>query len=893
MQPRASALCVALASVALCASGPPVDSTGHPYRQHAALPPQWPMPPPQGSTAMPLESHARATAPRRSKLGPAWIVSKQRFAREQRMAARERRTAGSLEARRLELSADPSRIVEPGSAAASAPMDVEGARAVSLQASYAVIPDPNHMQSNLSKGVADYPTGPAFNNMSKAVDQASSSVETMPKNDFTDQLNTSEALDALKKAKEQIKEVNQTVEEGKANISKAIANATIDNKTLSDLSKARDIANDALAKAKAGNLSEIDGLKDLKDMIDQATDNASKLNDTVRQQVGGKVAEQSPCSTATAMAKNLTEAALNKSAAAKAWVEQNATDAVMKSAAAADSYMKTNGTAALNNSNLPQAFIDAAIKKAMASNITDYGKNLTEAAQKQAAKAHDLVGANLTDYVMSKAKEADEAACNLTKKLFGEPPALSPPSPPKPTSPPGEEGSGPGFDGGEVEDPMPPMPPPFPPKTPLSSPPPPPPPVGTPKTSPASSPLPAPPYTPPLASPPPQPFRPPTPTPAPGAPGQSPPPLVPPMQLSPPPPAVCAESGPTLGPCSYMVCDAPAESAVSPDVKCGDNETLVYGDGPHETGVAENGEPTCCPRQCAFTCKAVASPPPPYRGEVPPEDCTCCTQTFEKLHAYCQSQEPFGIEADLELARFSCEMQVEPCCRPICEERLHGLRDSESSCSEPCACLPSSPCGTCEVPPPAPPSPSPPTCKELEPSECKGTLRRLRMLCYASAPTDVAEPCTDCEASDGVRLKLPQVFEPVCEKPLTSQLELAPQFATRPPVSTSRPHEPCEGCASNATVQRNIGSLGVLPADECFEVLDYLLLEFPRLCDFFSPRPENASHDCNECPCLPLSYNSPPPPPPPPPLPEEEPCDKPPPPPLLVGELGSLYGSLF
>ena len=886
MQSRLTALCVALAGVALCASG--LEDDDHSHRQHAALPPQWPMPPPQGSTAMPFESHAaRTAAPRRSKLGPAWLVERQRLAREQRRAkaAHAQRMSGTLEARRLELSAYPSRIVEPGSTAASASVDVEGAGAVSLRATYVTLPDPKGVQGNLSKAVAEYPTAPTFNNMSEAVDKAASSVESMPKNDLTDQINASEALDALGKAKEKIKEVNQTVEEAKVNVSKNIDNVTIDNKTLSDLSKTRDMLNDALAKAKAGKwdelantsqppLSEIGAIKDIKDAENQATNNASVSNNTVAKQIGEKVAE--PCSGATAaMAQNLTEAAQNKSAEARRFVERNATEAVMKSAAAADDYMKTNFTADLNNSNLPKALRDAAEKAAAGYNFTAHAKNLTDAAKEQAAKADDLVGGNLTDFVMSKAKEVDDVMCNMTKKLFGEPP-FSPPQPPSVPRPP-------------------PMPTP---------------PAGLPLGSPSSSSPRPPPYTPPSASPPPPPFRPPAPSPAPGAPGQAPAPgapgqapapgapgelpapSVPPMQLSPPPPAVCEEEGPTVGPCSYMVCDAPAESAVSPDVKCGANETLVYGDGPHEAGVTEDGDFTCCPRQCAFSCKPVAAPPPPWRGELPPEDCSCCTQTFAQLHAYCEAQERFGIEADLELARFSCEMQVEPCCRPLCEQRLHGLRDGESSCTEPCACLPSAPCGTCEVPPPAPPSPSPPTCKELEPAQCKGTLRRLRMLCYTSAPTDVAEPCTDCAASDGVRLKLPPVFEPVCETPLTNQLEHAPQFATRSPVSTSRLHEPCEGCVANSTAQRNLGSLGVLPPEECFDVLEYLLLEFPRLCDFFSPGPENATHDCDECPCLPLSYNSPPPPPPPPPPLPPEPCETSPPPPVLVGELGSLYGSL-
>ena len=184
--------------------------------------------------------------------------------------------------------------------------------------------------------------------------------------------------------------------------------------------------------------------------------------------------------------------------------------------------------------------------------------------------------------------------------------------------------------------------------------------------------------------------------------------------------------------------------------------------------------------------------------------------------------------------------------------------------------------------------------------QCKGSLRRLRMLCYTTAPTAEAQSCTNCSASEGVSLVIPEVYNSVCQAPQEHRLD--GQYATNtaqfPSLSTTVRKDDCEGCPEKKSRDRTsggFGAYGLLPPDECFEMLRYLALEYPQLCMMFGPK-ANHSEGCATCPCLPLSFPfedpSPPPPPPPPKSPPPKPCDKPPnSPPTLTGSLDSLYWS--
>ena len=116
---------------------------------------------------------------------------------------------------------------------------------------------------------------------------------------------------------------------------------------------------------------------------------------------------------------------------------------------------------------------------------------------------------------------------------------------------------------------------------------------------------------------------------------------------------------------------------------------------------------------------------PEYKSSSPrqllhtsPQDCDCCNATMTEVEAYCTAQKVKGIEGDLDLSKYECA--EEGCCYEGCERVLNQLK-TNSTCCEPCMCLP-----VCDCAPPPPPPPR----DVVDEAACAATVKRLRKLCY-------------------------------------------------------------------------------------------------------------------------------------------------------------------
>ena len=338
---------------------------------------------------------------------------------------------------------------------------------------------------------------------------------------------------------------------------------------------------------------------------------------------------------------------------------------------------------------------------------------------------------------------------------------------------------------------------------------------------------------------------------------------------------------------------------------------------------------------------------PEYKSSSPrqllhtsPQDCDCCNATMTEVEAYCTAQKVKGIDGDLDLSKYECA--EEGCCYEGCERVLNQLK-TNSTCCEPCMCLPVCDC--------APPPPPPPACDVVDEAACAATVKRLRKLCYTlpfgwgAGPKGTSDafgcegagyawcpsgnhcehPLFDSEcalATESANASLHRAIDLVCDDPAQ-----AAALAARRAAEAAAEHGGCIGCAANASEQEagyatykagqeaataaaaaiaaaasaNATTTGRLPRDICRRVLMGFVEQHnkPGLCaELENALKEGA--DCSlECPvCAPPPVGpwlGKAPPPPAAPAPTgcggvgDDPCSPSPPPALLSDLLGIAF----
>ena len=338
---------------------------------------------------------------------------------------------------------------------------------------------------------------------------------------------------------------------------------------------------------------------------------------------------------------------------------------------------------------------------------------------------------------------------------------------------------------------------------------------------------------------------------------------------------------------------------------------------------------------------------PEYKSSSPrqllhtsPQDCDCCNATMTEVEAYCTAQKVKGIDGDLDLSKYECA--EEGCCYEGCERVLNQLK-TNSTCCEPCMCLPVCDC--------APPPPPPPACDVVDEAACAATVKRLRKLCYTlpfgwgAGPKGKSDafgcegagyawcpsgnhcehPLFDSEcalATESANASLHRAIDLVCDDPAQ-----AAALAARRAAEAAAEHGGCIGCAANASEQEagyatytagqeaataaaaaiaaaasaNATTTGRLPRDICRRVLMGFVEQHnkPGLCAELESALKQGA-DCSlECPvCAPPPVGpwlGKAPPPPAAPAPTgcggvgDDPCSPSPPPALLSDLLGIAF----
>lgn len=144
-------------------------------------------------------------------------------------------------------------------------------------------------------------------------------------------------------------------------------------------------------------------------------------------------------------------------------------------------------------------------------------------------------------------------------------------------------------------------------------------------------------------------------------------------------------------------------------------------------------------------------PPPQQRLRLSADVNGWCPRTLSNLLAYCSLQMSRGADADLDLLSYACS-SIDWAESAPCTAIVRAVRE-QSTCCDPCLCLPS-----CAVTPPPPPPPPPAPCREecvpLEPCACAASMKRLRKWCYGT-PEELRRAPLSRTAVEAICLKPP------------------------------------------------------------------------------------------------------------------------------------------